>query len=772
MTLSVLVIDDDLSICELIENAVLLNDGKAMVMNDASNIESAPLLDFNLIFLDLNMPGKDGIEVIGDLSRAGYSGNVVLISGFDDWMLKSAKNLAVSKGLNVIEALTKPFRLEAIELVLAKVADNQKQQQSDAKIENSEQELLSYADIADAIKNKRIKVMYQPQVDLATHTFIGVEALIRIARENGSLIPPHLFLEVAQQHNILNKLTKAIIKTVFRDYQQKIQQYGSIVLSLNLSSQDIEDIDFPDWLYKQTQEYDVEPTHVVLELNDINNLKDSSLALEVLMRLRLKGFKVSYDEVGKTQSVLDLVHNFPITEVKIHPSFVKDLVDNKKTQLLLKTTTHLCRELGLDLVVNGVENQEMEVVLNQMGIVIGQGYFYSKPVSLKDLLTLLKTSSKKVAEASISYLEEQGEHKDVEVDLNNEYKSRELTKQRQEKYLDYQKGGDKHLLLSPLPLTGMLAFIGNSQLLGYELALVQHKATYPNTELEFGVYDDQSDFDRHLDFYQNHLPNRTLAVIGGAFAYQQTEKYLNGIRKVDVPLIAPFNGCSRLRNSDHQNLVNFKPSFKDEMDHIVKHHLVGQKNVLVLRPKEHLLYEYQHLQALYPDWKFEYYHLYSPKKLAKTIHENKIKKVLFIGSAKYLINLMETLDNPEVEFYAASLTGFALIRKILKRTARINLTLTDPVPNLADSLPVVNEFNGLVSHLDKDQRRYVNSVSLEAYLIMKVLLEIIEEKQIASKRALMGQLQDIIGAEIGLDDRMTFSPQTRTLLHKIYEHKI
>ncbi|MDG4813199.1 EAL domain-containing protein [Hydrogenovibrio sp. 3SP14C1] len=390
MEVNMLVIDDERSIAELIGSVAELVNSPCHIVTDATVLKESDIKNIDLIFLDLWMPDKDGIEVLGWLHEHAYEGALVLMSGVDSSVLMSAEGLASAYGIKVIGHLNKPFDVDAIQTLIKRVHDVSKEGRVKQPESSSEEVLMTPDALQQALDENRLTVYYQPQVDLNTQRVVGFEALVRILTADNEVIHPKSFLPIAEEHGLMHEITRRVVNQALTEFKKLLNQYGQLTLSVNLSTQDLEDLEFADWLYQKVDEQDIPRGKIIFEISRIDLSPSFTTVVAGLSRLRLKGFKVSLDYFGSGNVAMDQVQTYPITELKIDPCFAVNLLTDDKSAILIKSTLQMCHALDLDVVVIGVESEAIAAQLKLLGARIVQGYWYSRSLSFDKALALLE----------------------------------------------------------------------------------------------------------------------------------------------------------------------------------------------------------------------------------------------------------------------------------------------------------------------------------------------------------------------------------------------
>lgn len=241
--------------------------------------------------------------------------------------------------------------------------------------------------ITVALEKKQFKMYYQPKIAFKDNKFVGVESLIRLERPNHGLVFPDFFIPIAEESGLIIPVTYWIIHEVFRQYAIWKRKGKVIGFSINLSAKILIDVSLPDEIDKLAREFKVNPHDICFEITESAAMRSPDIVLEVLTRIRLKGFLLSIDDFGTGYSSLVELQRLPFTELKIDKSFVRDLANNDANLHITRSIINLGKNMGLSLVAEGVENREVISILKQSGCDVMQGYFISKPLSESEFIS-------------------------------------------------------------------------------------------------------------------------------------------------------------------------------------------------------------------------------------------------------------------------------------------------------------------------------------------------------------------------------------------------
>ena len=362
-----LLIDDDLAFGRFIRRFAESSDFEVTTTADPESfLKIVRTWHPTVIILDLQMPGADGIQLLRSLAADKCMAHVVLTSGFDRKVLESAMQLGKGRGLNMSGILEKPIALETLRKLLA-------------PLKSAPKTLLS-SDLAEAIAANYLFLEYQPKLDLRLDRIVGVEALVRWHHPTYGIILPDAFIALAEETGLIHRLTDLVIIAAAK--QTAVWHRDNLILEIavNISARDLEDLDLPDRLRQHCADAGINPSSMILELTETGAMREPLQMMDVMTRLRLKGFRVSIDDFGTGYSSLIQLQRLPFSEIKIDRSFVKHMIDNQGCRTIAEIIIELARRLGLKSVAEGVEDEATLSSLVGMGCDMAQGYYMSRPV--------------------------------------------------------------------------------------------------------------------------------------------------------------------------------------------------------------------------------------------------------------------------------------------------------------------------------------------------------------------------------------------------------
>lgn len=237
-----------------------------------------------------------------------------------------------------------------------------------------------------AIENNELQLFYQPKIDLATGRIMGVEALIRWIKPDGTIVKPDSFVPIAEKTHLIGKISEFVLTEGCRQNMmwQKMG-YPNIVMSINFTSTDFYQNDLKEKVLDALVKAGLEPQWLEVELTETLALSDIDYAVSQMNKLRELGVKLAMDDFGTGYSSLSYLQILPITLLKLDRSFITDIEHDNIAYEIVSAVIRIAKSKKIETIAEGIENTVQESILRMAGCDYGQGYLYGKPMPANKL---------------------------------------------------------------------------------------------------------------------------------------------------------------------------------------------------------------------------------------------------------------------------------------------------------------------------------------------------------------------------------------------------
>src|SRR5690606_25589458 len=311
-----LVMDDDPDVAELFGQIAEGLGFSVRVLNDPGKFGTA-VREFepSVIMLDLQMPGRDGIELLRELAAERSTAKIVIGSGLDNRVIATAAELGAAMGLVIAGSFCKPITPEELKAMLGGL--------------RTSRVVVTAEELRHAIADGRMAVHYLPKATYRSDgrwIIDGAEALVRWQHPEHGLLYPADFLHLAEESNsLIVELTDFVFRTAMEQTRIWLTKGLHMEMSLNLATHFLADLEFPDRLLALIAEHGLDPAMITLELKETASVKDADVTLDILTRLRVKNVNVCLDDFGTGASSLTHLYRMPFSEVKLDNTFTEDM---------------------------------------------------------------------------------------------------------------------------------------------------------------------------------------------------------------------------------------------------------------------------------------------------------------------------------------------------------------------------------------------------------------------------------------------------------------
>lgn len=248
-------------------------------------------------------------------------------------------------------------------------------------------------DIQKATENNELFLTYQPKVNLNNNKIAGLEGLLRWNHPFYGIVSPGEFIPIAENTKEIIPIGKWVINEGFKQAKEWDKRGVNFKkLALNVSPLQFYTSNFVDFIKEMLDLYQLDPELIELEITEsvMNNI---SRALDMISQLRALGITVALDDFGTGFSSLNVLNKLPFDCLKIDKSFVRQVLTDKKTGILTKMIVQMGKELDMELVAEGIETNAQLNFMKQCSCNVGQGYYFSKPLSTRNIEAYLRLQS-------------------------------------------------------------------------------------------------------------------------------------------------------------------------------------------------------------------------------------------------------------------------------------------------------------------------------------------------------------------------------------------
>ena len=351
--------------------------------HSALEIISAPDSDIDVVISDLDMPGMDGMELIRNISERDRAISLIVVSVAERALISAVETMARAYGVTVLGSIQKPLTPKKLQPLL-------EARGLAPAAHESRQVAFPPHEAASALRNGQLETHFQPKVDVRTGEVRGAEALVRWRHPDKGLIHPAYFIGAIEEGGLTDALLAAVVGEAMTACKEWHRSGHEISVAVNLSVKSLEDITLADRLLSLVQAAQFDPRKLVLEVTESAATQDVGKELEILSRLRLRGFGLSIDDYGTGYSSMKRLARVPFTELKIDRAFVKRALTQPSSRAMVESSLELASKLGIPAVAEGVETREEWSMLLELGCALAQGYFIAPAMTPVDFMDWMK----------------------------------------------------------------------------------------------------------------------------------------------------------------------------------------------------------------------------------------------------------------------------------------------------------------------------------------------------------------------------------------------
>jgi len=377
----------------------LINDTLGHDAGDELLIEVARRLTGRLRDDDLiaRLGGDEFAVILSDIKDKGHVGQIAaeLQQAFASPVRLGRQEVAISSSIGITiapdDGIDEELLLKHADLAMYEAKARGKNTYrffSQALNDAANQRLLIENQLREAIREQQFILYYQPKIDLAEETLVGYEALIRWLRPDNTLVPPARFIQVAESTGLIVQIGEWIILEACRFLARQHSRGYAVSVSINLSARQFNDEQLAVIIEQVIRRTGVDPAYLVFEITESMLMGDTDAAIKQLNQLKRLGVSLSIDDFGTGYSSLNYLKRFPVDELKIDRSFVKDIPEDQNDMDIVAAIIAMAQKMQLRVVAEGVESEAQAEFLKQNACYLVQGYYFSMPLAEQELSQL------------------------------------------------------------------------------------------------------------------------------------------------------------------------------------------------------------------------------------------------------------------------------------------------------------------------------------------------------------------------------------------------
>lgn len=341
----------------------------------------------SVVVVDLGIGVADGNSLLHHLRRGHGDPTLILVAAKSDHsrieMLQATRDL----GLRVAGTLTRPvdpYRLHA--LLLSNPSRPRAEHRRAVRCPTARE-------LDRALRDNEIQTDFQPKIDLITGAIVGIEALARWRDPRVGDIPPEQFVAVAEQSELIGPLTFRVLEVALAACRRWRDIQPDCAVAVNFSAGVLADPGLSTMIDKLLCQARLPPGALIAEVSESTLMANLPRATEVLTRLSMNGVRVSMDGFGIGSSSLSSLLRMPFAELKIDRSFIAVCRSDAEAWRLVQATVSLGRAVGMNVVAEGIETEEISDRLRDIGCDLGQGWYFSRPMGGDAMLRSLSDAA-------------------------------------------------------------------------------------------------------------------------------------------------------------------------------------------------------------------------------------------------------------------------------------------------------------------------------------------------------------------------------------------
>lgn len=240
-----------------------------------------------------------------------------------------------------------------------------------------------------AIENDDFELVFQPLYRFNDGKIYSFEVLLRWYKHSFEELNTGDFIKIAEETGLIMKIDKWVMENTFKIISKNLEKYDDVKFSINVSTQSFNSEEFVSSLRTLIEKYDINSENIHIEITEYSFINDIDKSVKIMNDIKSLGLKIALDDFGTMYSSLNYLGKLPIDILKIDKSYVDNIIDIESDRIIVEQIIQLSKKLGLKIVAEGIEMKQQMELLNKFGCDYAQGYYFSKPVSLNNVVKYL-----------------------------------------------------------------------------------------------------------------------------------------------------------------------------------------------------------------------------------------------------------------------------------------------------------------------------------------------------------------------------------------------
>ena len=375
------------------QRTVLEHNLKSLVCLDVISFGSATAAfswltqnrEVDIVICDLMMAGTDGLSFLRQARARFKIRAVALYSDVDRELRRAVSQMVKLLGFQYLGDLAKSPTIENLSSMICRYRElNEPRKQTQEPERQTDWVSLNFKDFKDAVVEQQFVSFYQPKFHVSGLQIEGAEVLARWQHPVFGLLSPALFIEPLIRYGLLDEMFLQLFRQGIRLQKQLLEQDYRLSLAYNLDISQLNSTELVYQISKLIRDHKLPPKLVTIEITESGLISAPAINMENLIRLRMLGCELAIDDFGAAYSSMARLCELPFSQMKLDACFVAGLDTEPRCKAAISSVFALSDSLDMQLVIEGIETEAQLRLLQNLGCNLGQGFYFSKPLSEAD----------------------------------------------------------------------------------------------------------------------------------------------------------------------------------------------------------------------------------------------------------------------------------------------------------------------------------------------------------------------------------------------------